>query len=158
MLEIQVVRGVPGQQFQQVKGRTVVVQCVLRRPDNASDAAESKVGIGELLAELRVVASLLQESLVIGQGRFQKFLPQVANIERILLFEQGILADIGQVIVDGLLRHLEVGFRFTGRFLAMMELVSASLRALSSPRRAPSTRIKASVAAVVIQTKATAAA
>ena len=87
----------------------------MRCPDHPDNVTQSKVGVGELLTKPGVMAVFLHELLVERQGRFQEVPAQVANIECFLLLEQGVLADIGQVVIHGLLGHLEVGFGFLRR-------------------------------------------
>ena len=61
------------------------------------------MGLGQLLPELGVVAPLLDEFLVILQRGLEELPAQPTVIEGVLLLEQRILADAGEVIATACL-------------------------------------------------------
>ena len=91
--------------------RKASIACALRA-DFAGDLSDSKVGVGQLLAKQRVVFPLIGELLVIGQRTFEQIVAQAADVDRVLLFQKSVFADVRQVVFDGLLGHVEIDLGF----------------------------------------------
>ncbi len=114
------------------------------RADLPGDLAEAVVGLGQLAAKLGVAAPLADELLVIIEGRGQELAAQVAEVDRVLLLEQSILADAGQVIAHRPVSHPEIGL--------------GQRRASASRRRPRSTNTTPIVAAIAMPIRAAPAA
>ena len=79
------------------------------RVDLPGDLSDAEVGIGKLAAEPGIVAPLPDEVLVVRQRVIEQLLRRLADVDGILLLEQCVFADAGQVIFHGRLGHVEVG-------------------------------------------------
>ncbi len=75
------------------------------------------MGVGQLLPEPRVVLPLRGELLVVRQCALEQVLAQGPDVDRLLLLQKRVLADVRQVIFDGLLGQVEVRLRFDPRDL-----------------------------------------
>ena len=53
--------------------------------------------------------ALIHETLVVFQRRIEQFLTQAANVDGVLLLEERVLADAGQVVFHGVPGHVEIG-------------------------------------------------
>ncbi len=69
------------------------------------------MGLGQLMTELRVVAPLPDEVLVIRQRGLEELPAQTPAIEGVLFLQEGILADDGEVFAYGPVGHLEIRLR-----------------------------------------------
>ncbi len=97
-----------GQRLPDRQRRVERGDCLVGRADLRGDLPDAEVGLGQLLPDLGVVAPLLDKVFVILESRLQQLPAQTADINRILLLEEGILADAGQVVSDGPVGQSEI--------------------------------------------------
>ena len=105
-----VIRGLcGGERFPQGLGRAKCLDRLAERADFLGDLAHAEVGIGQLAAELGIVAALVHETLVVRERVIEQLLPEPPDIDGILLLEQRVFTDARQVIIHGMLSRDEIG-------------------------------------------------
>ena len=124
-LKLMILRVGRGERFPDGLRRVERLDRLDTRVDLLGDLPHAEIGVCQLLAEVGIVVALIDETLVILERRIEQFPAQAANVDGVLLLEERVLADAGQVVFHGLLGHVEVGLGL----LADLGLPAAGRRA-----------------------------
>ena len=106
------------------------IESLLQRTDGLVEVADTGVGVGQLAAQCRVVAALLDELFQVRQRRFQYRLLQRLQPRRLLQFLDGALRERDNLFVGHSEAGVGVGLRVFGFAAFLLQCNLALVRLL----------------------------